>query len=232
VVRGKREVLRNISLTIPGGSITGLIGPSGCGKSTLMRSIVGVQIMQAGDVTVLGFPAGSSELRRRIGYGTQSQAIYSDLTVVENLRYFGTVLAASPRGVDAVIESVGLSQERNQPVGQLSGGQLSRASLAVALLGEPELLILDEPTVGLDPVLREELWELFHRLRAIRGVTLLISSHVMDEAERCERLILMRNGCILAHDTPAALCARTGTRSLKQAFLWLVKQLEADGPPR
>lgn len=232
VVRGKREVLRNISLTIPGGSITGLIGPSGCGKSTLMRSIVGVQIMQAGDVTVLGFPAGSSELRRRIGYGTQSQAIYSDLTVVENLRYFGTVLAASPRGVDAVIESVGLSQERNQPVGQLSGGQLSRASLAVALLGEPELLILDEPTVGLDPLLREELWELFRRLRATRGITLLVSSHVMDEAERCERLILIRNGSILAQDTPAALCARTGTQSLEQAFLSLVKQKEADGPSR
>lgn len=232
VMRGKREVLHNITLAIPGGSITGLIGPSGCGKTTLMRSIVGVQIVQAGTVTVLGLPAGSPTLRRRIGYGTQSQAVYSDLTVAQNLQYFAAVLAASPRDVETVMEGVGLTAERNQPVGQLSGGQLSRASLAVALLGEPELLILDEPTVGLDPVLREELWELFHRLRATRGITLLISSHVMDEAERCERLILMRNGSILAQDSPAALCARTGTQSLEQAFLSLVKRVEAESTQR
>ena len=223
VVRGRREVLHGLTLTIPAGTITGLIGPSGCGKTTLMRCIVGAQIITAGSVTVLGLPAGTPELRRRIGYSTQVPAVYADLTIDENLRYFATVLGAPKGDIERVVEAVGLGPHRNQQTGRLSWGQLSRASLAVALLGTPRLLILDEPTVGLDPVLRDELWSLFHRLADSGDVTLLVSSHVMDEADRCEQLVLMRDGAILAHDTPQALRAATGAETLEGAFLSLVK---------
>jgi ABC-2 type transport system ATP-binding protein len=222
VVRGGREVVSELTFRVPRGSVVGLLGPSGCGKTTLMRAVVGVQIVAGGTVTVLGHPAGSRALRRRIGYAPQSPAVYTDLSVGENLRYFASVLGA-PRGdVDRVIEEVGLADIGNRAVSGLSGGQLRRASLAVALLGGPELLVLDEPTVGLDPVLRAELWELFHDL-AGRGVTLLVSSHVMDEAGRCERLLLMREGRLLADDTPGTLRDRTGTHDLEDAFLRIIK---------
>jgi ABC-2 type transport system ATP-binding protein len=225
VRRGARTVLRDVSFVVPRGSITGLLGPSGCGKTTLMRSVVGVQIVEAGTVTVLGEPAGSSRLRDKIGYATQNPSVYADLTVSESLRYFASVLRAPAGDVARVIDEVGLGTHADHIVGELSGGQLSRASLAVALLGRPELLVLDEPTVGLDPVLREELWVLFRRL-ADRGVTLMVSSHVMDEAARCERLLLMRDGGILADDTPDALRTTTGADDLEQAFLTLVRQQE------
>jgi ABC-2 type transport system ATP-binding protein len=225
VVRGGREVVHDLTFKAPRGSVVGLLGPSGCGKTTVMRAVVGVQIVAGGTVTVLGHPAGSRELRRRVGYATQNPAVYADLTVRENLRYFASVLGV-PRGdTDRVIEEVGLGDARNQTASSLSGGQLHRASLAIALLGEPELLVLDEPTVGLDPVLRGELWELFHEL-AERGATLLISSHVMDEAARCERLLLMRDGLLLADDTPAALRATTGTQDLEDAFLHVIRGQE------
>jgi ABC-2 type transport system ATP-binding protein len=222
VVRGGREVLHGVDIAIPSGSITGLIGPSGCGKSTLMRAMVGVQIVQSGKITVLGLAAGSPSLRSRIGYATQSPAVYADLTIAENLRYFAAVLGADSESGERVMAAVGLSDHRNQTAGSLSGGQLARASLAVALLGSPQLLILDEPTVGLDPVLRDDLWRLFHSL-AESGVTLVISSHVMDEADRCPSLILMRDGSVLAHDTPQALRARTGAETLEDAFLRLIR---------
>ncbi len=223
VVRGGREVLPGLSLAVPRGTVTGLLGPSGCGKTTLLRAVVGVQLIAGGSVTVLGLPAGSPPLRRRIGYATQAPALYSDLTVAQNLRYFAAVLGAPGDDPARVTEEVGLSGQRDQLVSRLSGGQLSRASLAVALLGRPELLVLDEPTVGLDPVLREELWDLFHDLRDRSGVTILISSHAMDEAARCQRLLLMREGRILADDTPEALLRRTGAADLEQAFLRLVR---------
>lgn len=226
VVRGGREVLHSIDVRVPQGSVTGLLGPSGCGKTTLMRCVVGVQVVADGAVEVLGLPAGHPDLRRRVGYSTQSPAVYADATVAENLRYFATVLRAGNRDVSRVMDDVGLTAYQHQLAGRLSGGQLSRASLAVALLGEPELLVLDEPTVGLDPVLREELWQLFFRLRDSRRVTLLLSTHVMDEAARCEELILLRDGKVLAHDTPARLCAQTGTHNLERAFLALVKDKE------
>lgn len=231
VVRGPREVLHDVTVAIRTGSITGLIGPSGSGKTTVIRSIVGVQIVQAGKITVLGRPAGSPELRGQIGYSTQAPAVYSDLSVADNLRYFSSVLGAAEGDVDRVMEEVGLGAQRHQLVGRLSGGQLSRASLAVALLGTPKLLMLDEPTVGSDPVLREELWDLFHRLLGERGATVMVSSHVMDEAQRCDQLIPMRDGRILAHDSPAALCARTGTDDLEQAFLKLVRKADREGQP-
>jgi ABC-2 type transport system ATP-binding protein len=221
VERGGRQVLDRLAFDVPRGSVVGLLGPSGSGKTTLMRALVGVQIVKAGTVTVLGLPAGSKQLRRRVGYATQRSAVYTDLTVRENLRYFATVLGAPRTDPDRVIDEVGLGGSRDQLVSSLSGGQLSRAGLAVALLGTPELLVLDEPTVGLDPVLRQELWRLFHVL-AQGGVTLVISSHVMDEAARCERLLLLREGELLADDTPDALRARTDTIDLEEAFLRLV----------
>ncbi|MCW2864020.1 MAG: transporter ATP-binding protein [Actinoallomurus sp.] len=226
VVRGGREVVHGFTFSVPRGSVVGLLGPSGCGKTTLMRAVVGVQIIAGGTVTVLGHPAGDRALRRRVGYATQNPAVYADLSVRENLRYFASVLGARRGDAERVIDEVGLADARDQAASSLSGGQLHRASLAIALLGEPELLVLDEPTVGLDPVLRGELWELFNEL-AGRGVTLLISSHVMDEAARCERLLLMREGRLLADDTPDALRAATGTQDLEEAFLHVIQEQEA-----
>ncbi|GCD97310.1 ABC transporter ATP-binding protein [Embleya hyalina] len=221
VVRGGRVVLDDVSFAVPRGSVTGLLGPSGCGKSTLMRAIVGVQARVSGRLDVLGRPAGHRRLRSAIGYVTQAPSVYADLTVRENLRYFGRLLGASTEDLDRVLREVDLTDRQDAPVARLSGGQRARVSLAAALLGTPELLVLDEPTVGLDPVLRRDLWGLFHRLAA-GGVTLLVSSHVMDEAERCERLLLLRDGALLADDTPAALLARTGTEDAEAAFLALV----------
>ncbi len=221
VVRGGREVLPGMSLEITRGQITGLLGPSGCGKTTLMRAIVGVQVVAGGRVTVLGLPAGSRALRSRVGYVTQAPAVYDDLTVQGNLRYFARVLGADSGRVAAVVETVGLQDFGGQLVSQLSGGQRARVSLATALLNEPDVLVLDEPTVGLDPVLRAELWGTFHEL-ADAGATLLVSSHVMDEAGRCDRLILMREGQILAHATPAEILAQAAAENIEAAFLHLV----------
>jgi len=221
VVRGGRLVLPGISLDV-GPGVTGLLGPSGCGKSTLMRAIVGVQKVRSGGVEVLGQPAGSKPLRDRVGYVTQDVSVYDDLSVSENLRFFARVLGV--QGVDAAIDgaiaAVDLHSHRDQVVGNLSGGQRSRASLAVALLGDPDVLVLDEPTVGLDPVLRRDLWALFHRL-ADAGKAVLVSSHVMDEAERCDRLLLMREGRIIADGTPAGI--RGDARDIEDAFLRIVE---------
>ena len=220
VVRGRTTVLDGLDLEI-GPGVTGLLGPSGCGKSTLLRSVVGVQRVAAGRVTVLGEPAGSAPLRDRVGYQTQSSSVYDDLTVRENLRFFARVLGLPPGAVEEALAAVDLTGHRDAVVGRLSGGQRSRVSLAVALLGEPDLVVLDEPTVGLDPVLRRDLWRTFHEL-AGAGAAVLVSSHVMDEATRCDRLLLMREGRLVADDTPAALLERTGASDVEGAFLALV----------
>ena len=225
VDRGGREVLRTLDLDIPTGQVVGLLGPSGCGKSTLIRSIVGVQVVRAGTIDVLGEPAGSKGLRHRVGYVTQAPSVYDDLSVVQNVRYFGAVLGRSKADADQAVATVGLTDHATQLVGNLSGGQRSRASLAAALVGRPELLVLDEPTVGLDPVTRRTLWDLFHTL-ADQGTTLLVSSHVMDEATRCDRLLLLRDGEILADETPAELLDRTGTADAESAFLALIDAAE------
>lgn len=216
----------DLSCRVPAGSVTGLLGPSGGGKSTLMRAIVGVQVVAGGSVMVLGEAAGSAGLRRRVAYMTQAPSVYRDLTVRENLRYFAAVLGADPGDVDRVIAQVGLGSAANQTVGSVSGGQLSRTSLAAALLGSPEVLVLDEPTVGLDPVLRRDLWQIFHGL-ADEGRTLLVSSHVMDEATRCDRLLLVREGELLAEGTLGQVLAETGTDDVEQAFLTLVDRAGA-----
>jgi ABC-2 type transport system ATP-binding protein len=223
VVRGTRVVLDDFGLVVRRGTLTGLLGPSGSGKSTLMRAIVGVQQIAGGQVDVLGLPAGSPPLRHRVGYMTQSPSVYGDLTVRENLRYFADVLGTTRASVDRTIEQVDLLSHADDLVNNLSGGEESRASLAVALLGEPELLVLDEPTVGLDPVLRRDLWTLFNAL-ADEGVTLLVSSHVMDEAERCPRLLLLREGRVMADDTLPGLLESTGAADAEHAFLQLIDQ--------
>jgi ABC-2 type transport system ATP-binding protein len=220
-VRGKREVLRDLSLTVAQGRVTGLIGPSGCGKTTLIRTIVGTQIVAAGEVVVLDGPAGSAELRHEVAYMTQTPSVYGDLTVSENLHYFATILGAPAHDVQRVIDEVDLAGNAGRVVATLSGGERSRVSLAAALLGSPRLLLLDEPTVGLDPVLRAQLWELFGRL-ADSGVSLLVTSHVMDEAARCHDVLLMRDGALLAAGPPTELLTRTGQPDLESAFLSLV----------
>ena len=223
VKRGGKEILHALSCTVDQGSVTGLLGPSGSGKTTLMRCLVGVQLVASGSVRVLGEEAGSAGLRRRVGYVTQSPSVYSDLTVRENARYFAAVLGADSQAAEGAIADVGLKEQAAQLVSTLSGGERARVSLACALLGQPELLILDEPTVGLDPVLREELWEMFASLAAA-GTTLVVSSHVMDEAGRCDRILLLRDGDLIADDSPDALRRVAGTEDLDQMFLTLIRQ--------
>ncbi len=226
VTLGKNfQALRGITVELPKGKIIGFIGPSGAGKTTLMRCIVGRQRVGSGSVTIFGIPAGSPQLRPQISYMTQEVSVYSDLTVKENIVYFATIFGISSKDVESqvnrILETVDMKPQANQLVEKLSGGQKQRVSLAIALIGSPKLMVLDEPTVGLDPVLREQLWDLFRTL-AGKGTTLIISSHVMDEAERCDDLLLIRDGELLAHGSPSELCRQTNTKSVEQSFLALV----------
>jgi len=226
VIRGKRKALDDVTVRIARGTITGLLGPSGCGKTTLMRCVVGTQVIASGTVTVLGRPAGSAELRNRVGYVTQDPTIYDDLRVIDNVRYFASLYGSEATAADEAVSAVGLTDHRTALCGNLSGGQRTRASLACALVSNPELLVLDEPTVGLDPVLRVDLWEQFDQL-ARRGTTLLVSSHVMDEADHCGDLLLMREGRLLAHTTPRQLREDTQCTSLEEAFLSVIRHSTA-----
>ncbi|MFY1616722.1 ABC transporter ATP-binding protein [Micromonospora sp. WMMD736] len=226
VDRGGRRVLDGITCAVPQGAVTGLLGPSGSGKTTFMRAVVGVQVVTSGTVTVLGQPAGAPTLRHRVGYLTQAPSVYADLTVRENARYFAALYGRGRTEADEAVSAVGLAQAAGQLVATLSGGQRSRASLACALVGDPELVILDEPTVGQDPVLRADLWARFHAMAAA-GTTLLVSSHVMDEAARCDRLLLIREGRLIADDSPDAIRAAAGVDDLDEAFLRLIRAGEA-----
>lgn len=223
-IRGN-PVLHDLTFEVSVGAVVGLMGPSGCGKTTLMRAIVGVQRIATGELEVLGEPPGTPRLHHRVGYVTQAVSVYRDLTVLQNATYFAALQGFSVDHAAAAISAVGLGELAERRVDQLSGGQASRASLACALVGTPTLLVLDEPTVGLDPVTREELWEHMQSL-ARSGVTLLVSSHVMDEAARCDSLLLLRDGRLLAQLTPAELLERTGGTSYDDAFLRMIRSQE------
>jgi ABC-2 type transport system ATP-binding protein len=221
VQRGGRRVLHEVSASLPPALVTGLFGPSGSGKSTLIRAIAGVQAHAEGTVTVFGAVPGSPAARRQIGYKTQAPSVYEDLTVAENLRYFAALHAAE---VGDVLARVGLAEESDRLVRDLSGGQQARVSLAAALVGGPRLLLLDEPTVGLDPLLRRELWQLFGEIAREGGAAMLVSSHVLDEARHCDLLLLMRDGRILSQCTPPELVRRTGTEDMDEAFVRLIEE--------
>lgn len=223
VKKGHQVILDELVFRVQPGTLTGLIGPSGSGKTTLMRTIIGAQKMAGGELDVLGVPAGSAALRSQIGYVTQSPAVYGDLTVEQNLKYFATLMRANPSDIQDAITIVDLHPQRHQLVASLSGGQTARVNLAVALLGSPNLLVLDEPTIGLDPILRNDLWDLFSRL-ASSGKTLLVSSHVMDEAERCDEIILLRNGRVLWNDGKEALLTYTGKPDVSSAFVAMIEK--------
>jgi ABC-2 type transport system ATP-binding protein len=228
VDRGGKRVLHGIDCEVAAGRVTGLLGPSGGGKTTFMRCVVGVQRMAAGEVTVLGLPAGTAELRRRVGYVTQAPSVYADLTARANAHYFAALQGVPAPAADGALAEVGMDEDADRLVGRMSGGQRARVSLACALLARPELLVLDEPTVGLDPVLRRDLWQLFHEL-ADGGATMLISSHVMDEAARCDELLLIRDGRLVAQGSPDALRARTREADLERAFLVLAESADRHG---
>lgn len=227
VRRGHKTVLDGFNCSIAPGRVTGLLGPSGSGKTTLLRSIVGAQIVAAGSITVFGLPAGSAGLRSRIGYVTQAPSVYDDLTVHQNALYFASIYGVGAAAAKQAIADVGLTEAADRQVGNLSGGQMSRASLACAIVAKPDLLVLDEPTVGQDPILREELWSQFHRL-ADDGATLLVSSHVMDEADRCDRLLLIRRGELIADGNPGDIRSDAGTDNLGEAFFRLIQRHESE----
>ena len=221
VSRGGRLVLHDICCDVRTGSVTGVVGPSGSGKTTLMRAIVGVQRGVCGDLRVLDLPAGTPAVRAEVAYLTQTPSVYGDISVAANLRYFAAMVGAPYDDVARVLTVVGLTDEAGRRVDRLSGGQRARVALASVLLGRPRLLVLDEPTVGLDPALRAELWGTFRELAAA-GTTLLVSTHVMDEAGYCDTVLLLRDGRLLADEPPASLLARTGAADLDDAFLRLV----------
>ena len=226
VRRRRRETLHGLTFDLPTGTITGLLGPSGCGKTTLMRTLVGVQRYD-GEVRVLSHEPGAPAIRGRVGYVTQGTAVYKDLTARQNLRYFASLAGPRARDVDEVLDVVGLTDLADRRVSTYSGGEANRASLACALVAGPELLVLDEPTVGLDPLTREDLWTTFHAL-ASQGATLLVSSHVMDEAFRCDSVLLMRDGDLLDTTTASALLKRTGVETLDEAFLAVIRESEKE----
>lgn len=223
---GKVEALKNVDLELPAGKTIGVIGPSGAGKTTLIRSIVGRIKITSGSVEVFDLAAGSAKLRKQLSYMTQELSVYPDLTSRENLNYFaamnGMPKKEIKKRINDSLKTVDLAEKAESLVSDLSGGQKQRVSLAVSLIGSPKLMVLDEPTVGLDPVLRDKLWALFKKL-ASQGTTLIITSHSMDEAERCDDLVLLRNGKVVAHSTPAELKRQTGTMTIEEAFLKLAR---------
>jgi ABC-2 type transport system ATP-binding protein len=226
---GHFKALKNINLELPVSKTIGFIGPSGAGKTTLIRGIVGSLRITSGEISVFGEPVGSVALRKQVSYMTQELSIYPDLTVKENLKYFITMAGQSRKAsgniLKEVLDLVDMTNKSNSLVSALSSGQKQRVSLAVALIGSPKLIVLDEPTVGLDPVLREKLWKLFSKLTS-QGTSLIISSHSMDEAARCDDLVLIRDGRVLVHSSPKELLQSTGMKTIEESFLKLVGDKE------
>lgn len=216
---GTMRALDGVTLRVKTGEIYGLLGPNGAGKTTLIRAIVGLVAPESGTVTVLGSRMPNLDILGSVGYMTQAAALYPDITVEENLRFFAAISGADGN-VDEVLRVVELEPRRNSVVATLSGGMRQRCSLACALVHRPRLLLLDEPTVGVDPQLRVQFWEHFRQMAAA-GTTIVVSSHVMDEAERCQRLGLIRFGKLLAEGTPSEVRASAGTNNLEEAFLKL-----------
>ena len=216
---GNIKALDGVTLRVRRGEIYGLLGPNGAGKTTLIRSIVGLIAPNSGTVTVLGRKLPNLDVLREVGYMTQQAALYPGLSVEENVRFFAAIYGVDS-GVKDALEFVDLYTRRGSVVSTLSGGMRQRCSLACALVHRPQLLLLDEPTVGVDPQLRVELWEQFRRM-AGDGTTIIVSSHVMDEAERCHRLGLIQYGRLLAEGSPYEVRARAGTQNLEEAFLKL-----------
>ena len=223
VIRDRNTILHEFNLEVQAEKILGLFGPSGSGKTTIMRSVVGLQRLTSGTISVLGIPAGDKALRSQVSYSTQDASIYRDLTCIENIDYFAALQDRSTTTTAEVLELVDLGKNRKQLAATLSGGERARLALATALVGKPEILILDEPTTGLDPLLRRDLWSLFHRLSA-QGKTLIVSSHMMEEADHCDELVLLREGTILAQGTPSQLRHNAGIDNLESVFISLVEK--------
>ena len=214
------RALDGVNVHIKTGEIYGLLGPNGAGKTTLIRAIVGLVAPEAGTVTVLGRRMPDVDNLRNVGYMTQQAALYPGLSVEENVQFFAAINGADEEGVTGALNLVRLEDRRTSVVATLSGGMRQRCSLTCALVHKPKLLLLDEPTVGVDPQLRVQFWEDFRRMAA-SGTTIIVSTHVMDEAERCQRLGLIQYGKVLAEGSPDEVRARTGTRNLEEAFLKL-----------
>jgi len=216
---GKQRALDGVTLRVRRGEVYGLLGPNGAGKTTLIRSLVGLVAPEAGTVSVLGQRMPQLDVLTHIGYMTQQAALYPDLSAEENVHFFGAIYGRVD-GVRDALELVDLWDRRKSVVSTLSGGMRTRCSLACALVHKPDLLLLDEPTVGVDPQLRVQLWDRFRKMAA-EGITIVVSSHVMDEAERCDRLGLIRFGKLLAEGSVAEIKARAGVDRLEDAFLKL-----------
>ncbi|RUS47166.1 ABC transporter ATP-binding protein [Cohnella sp. AR92] len=221
---GSRTVLSEISLEIRRGELFGLLGPSGSGKTTLVKQIMGLDAPSGGTVTLLGERMPVRSALQRVGYMAQSDALYNELTGRENLEFFASLYGLSgarrKERIGSVMKLVDLTEHLNKPTAAYSGGMKRRLSLAVSLLHEPELLLLDEPTVGIDPVLRRSIWEELLALRA-RGITIVLTTHVMDEADRCDRIGLIRDGKLTAVDTPEGLKQTSGKATIEEAFIAL-----------
>lgn len=221
----RKQVLHDVCLDIDRGAILCLLGPSGCGKTTMVNLVIGNLVPTEGTVRVMGEKAPYPEARLRVGCMPQEDALYEDITAEENLRFFGAMAGMNRADIDRRINDMlaftRLEDDRKRMVGSFSGGMKRRLSLAVAMLHEPDLLVLDEPTVGLDPDHRRRIWDEFEKLRKA-GTTLLVTTHVMDEASRCGEVAMLYNGHIIAHDTPANILARTATADIEDAFLSLM----------
>ncbi|MBW7651159.1 ABC transporter ATP-binding protein [Anoxybacillus sp. ST4] len=218
----KKEVIHNVSLEVNDGEIFGILGPSGAGKTTLVKMIAGIDTATEGTIHVLGARMPNLQTMARIGFMAQSDALYGELTALENLHFFASIYGLKGKKkkerIEDVLQLVNLTDDMKKAVYQYSGGMKRRLSLAVALLHEPEVLILDEPTVGIDPLLRQAIWEELERIRQ-RGTTIVVTTHVMDEAEKCMRLAMIRNGRLIAVGSPDELKKQTGTTTLERAFL-------------